>query len=105
MFSVNPENLQTTKTKMWVLRDEVSDTGRVPPLSAGRAASGIPGSAIAGALADADDANSQAKQVIAGRLHTLGQLLDASATFYDGTDTAVAARIATLTDLNEEPAR
>lgn len=105
MLSVNPENLQLTKTTLWSLRDDVSNTGKVPLLDAARATGTIPGSMIAAALADADGACAQAIAVIAARLHEYGRLLDAAATFYDGTDTSAAARITAITDLNQAPAR
>ncbi|MFF0545549.1 hypothetical protein ACWEVD_11760 [Nocardia thailandica] len=105
MLAVNPENLRLTMKTMWSLRDDVSDPATVPSLDAARARNAVAGSRIAAALADADGASAQAIRVVAARLHEYGQLLDAAATFYDGTDVAAAARIAAVTGLDQEPAR
>ncbi|MEU1983828.1 type VII secretion target [Nocardia sp. NPDC019395] len=102
MLEVDPENLGAAATQLRTLSDEVADTAKVPRLDAGRGVTGMAGSAIAAALADADAASTQAKTVLRSRLGVLGQLLDTGAHLYSGQDTEVANRLNVLPDLNQQ---
>ncbi|GAB2530577.1 type VII secretion target [Nocardia heshunensis] len=99
-MKVTPQSLVDAATQLGRAGEDINDTERVPHLGAARGVDGVSGSAIAAALATADDASTQAKKVLHIRYDAMANLLFNAAKTYHDSDVEVAEALHGLGDLN-----
>jgi hypothetical protein len=94
---VTPEHLRSAAKVFDGLHDSID---RMPHLFADIAAQKFAGTPLATALPQANEAGTQAKTVIKGRLHRISELLRTSADGYEGVDTGLADQLDAIGEMN-----
>lgn len=99
---ITPESLTEAAINIGKLGEQVRDNAVVPLLNAERAVTSLHDSAVAGALAGADNASRQAKNTLASRHAALAELLYSTASSFQGQDQALADELRGFGDLNDK---
>ncbi|WP_024799660.1 hypothetical protein [Nocardia sp. BMG51109] len=98
-LKVDPVTLTDCGRALAFLGDDIKDTRRVPHLYADDCVKAMRDSPMAAALADADGASTQAKNVVQNRYYWIAHLLYMTAKNFHDTDAELALYLAGMGDL------